>query len=281
MSEENGNGGVVVMNPPVNGFSLTDLSTDAAMDAAVKHFENALKFKDRALALAVRTARAGAIVDMAGKPYFSESECERILSLLGGGSVQILSVTREDGADGNYGIQVMARVAHPTLGTFDGLGFASTSDQFLGTAHGKRDVEDVSSHNLRQHAFTRAKGSAIRKMLSLTSMTWQELAAMGFERGKGGTVNYKKDETKAADKTTKAPARKPAPKPPEVPADVLALRKTIEDAVSSDSVSMQEIAELKKEFGFGEDERVMESVDVAKLTALAAYCSNKTKGGAQ
>jgi len=84
------------MSPPVKRVQPHDLSTDAAMDAAVKHFENALKFKDRALALASGPARSGAIVTMkaktrrptGGAPVLPESECERILSLLGGGSVQ-------------------------------------------------------------------------------------------------------------------------------------------------------------------------------------------------
>jgi hypothetical protein len=103
---------------------------------------------------------------------------------------------------------------------------------------------------------------------------------MGFERGKGGTVAYGKDKDTAH---APKPARKPAPKPADVPAEVLELRKAISAMVDDGSTSVQEIADVKEEFGFGADDRVIESTDVDKLTALLSYLRTQTtkKGGAQ
>jgi len=70
---------------------------------------------------------------------------------------------------------------------------------------------------------------------------------------------------------------KPKPKPPDVPADVATLQAELQKLVADGVVSVQEIADVKAEFGFGEDERVVESMDLAKLTAIASWARNQGK----
>lgn len=202
--------------PMLLGMGGIDISTPKGLLQAVSYVKNAMAFKAQVLELAVRTATSKDIQDFQGKPWFSEESLEGILAMLGA-EVRFLSGVREDdpNGSGHWGFQALAEISHPMLGKFNGLGYAHTTDAFLGTNYDSKEralergdrspkgrlLEEVSPHNMRQHAFTRAKGKAARNMLACGKMTWDQLEKWGFKRGEGGTVSFDKI-AKRADEAT-------------------------------------------------------------------------------
>jgi hypothetical protein len=168
-----------------------DMGSPGAVEYRLRCIEAMMDLKDKVLDLCIRKAKPADITDLGGKPYFTESFCEQILSRLGNGSVQILSKEFDQQEDGHYGYTVQVRVEVSGLGTADGIGMATSNDSFLGV-NNSRALDKVSRHNLLQHARTRAVGKALRGLFGLEKFTWNELSEMGFVRNDSAKVDYKK-----------------------------------------------------------------------------------------
>lgn len=178
-----------------------DITSPEGLARAIATVENGMKLKRHITQLAIATGPAESWIDMEGTPYCTEAECERILAMIGA-SVTITRKDLEREEDGNYGVEVEVLLQHPLMGAWTGLGYAHTTDPFLGTNHGKsrKTLDQVSRHNLQQHAYTRAKGNLVRKLMGLTGYTWETLyQRFGFERGKGGSVEFLKNQAKPRD----------------------------------------------------------------------------------
>lgn len=182
--------------PPAAPVSIFgDLTTTEGLQRAIAAVENGMKLKRHVTQLAIASGPAESWIDMDGSPYCTEAECERILAMIGA-SVTLLRKTLEPEEDGNYGVEVEVRLEHPLLGSWTGIGYAHTADAFLGTNSGKsrRKLDDVSRHNIQQHAYTRAKGNLTRKLMGLSGYTWETLyQQFGFERGRGGSIEFLKN----------------------------------------------------------------------------------------
>lgn len=182
--------------PPQAPMSIFgDITTPEGFQRAIQAVENGMKLRRHITQLAVATGQAESWIDMDGSPYCTEAECERILAMIGA-SVTLLRKTLEPEDDGNYGVEVEVRLEHPLLGAWTGIGYAHTADPFLGTNSGRsrRKLDEVSRHNIQQHAYTRAKGDLTRKLMGLSGYTWETLySQFGFECGKGGSIEFLKN----------------------------------------------------------------------------------------
>lgn len=224
--------------PAMPGAAPLSLASEADLMAAVSQFKNMMAYRAQCVKLAVMTATSEAITDFEGSPWFGEESIEAILALLGA-EIKLVSmkVIRDEDGSGHWGAEAIAEIRHPILGTMQGYGFAHSTDSFLGTNYDKpsrktgrvKALAEVSQHNLRQHAFTRAKGKASRAMLGISGLTWEQVESLGFKRGKGGSVSFAKIAARADEKpvngdqhpaaeAAKAAASK-ARKPPTKPAD--------------------------------------------------------------
>ncbi|MCK4302810.1 MAG: hypothetical protein KAY24_01075 [Candidatus Eisenbacteria sp.] len=216
---------VAVIERPSTLPMARDLTAPGAIEHALQQTGAMIEYKDRVIELCVKKARPSDIIGM-GKgrdaaPYFAEAFCEQLLARIGGGEIRILSKDYEDHGEGHYGYTVTVRIDIPGLGATEGLGMATTRDQFLGCVPAKkwndktrkkepvydsagqpvmtRQADEVSRHNLLQHARTRAVGSALRKMLGLSGYTWDDLEAMGFSREGSSNVAYDKKQKPKSD----------------------------------------------------------------------------------
>lgn len=189
---------VELMQPP-QAVVLTDVSTPAKLALALEQTRNLMEYKAEVLKLAISQARPQDVENHDG-PYFRAYFCRRMLGMLGAGQTQVLSPPkRVDEPDGHFSYWCIVGVTHPAFGTFTGYGSAHSMDKFLGTnadawkekANGRgRRLEEVSRHNIAQHAITRAEGSALRKMLGLSGLTWDDLKGLGFNPGGARQVDY-------------------------------------------------------------------------------------------
>lgn len=215
---------VAVIERP-NTLPTLDLTAPGAIEAAVAKMEAMLEFKERILMVCIKRAKPTDIMGMGhGRdemPYFSEAFCEQIASRLSDhAEIRLVSKELEHYDDGHYGYLAHYRIHIPGLGTTDGIGLATTKDQFLGVKTAKvwnnqtrkkeakldsagnpitQAPSEVSRHNLLQHARTRAVGSALRKLLGLTSLTWEDLESMGFSREGSTRVAYDGKKAAASD----------------------------------------------------------------------------------
>ena len=251
---------IAVVEAPRNPVAEFDFHSDAGLDRAVEFTKRAIEYVNRVLRAALSTARSGSIIDQDGKPYFTKNECARLLRMLGGATTELVSsrIVRDEDGSGHWGNEVVARVSHPVLGSAEGMGFAHTTDKFLGTNYGtsRRTLDRVSRHNLRQHAFTRAKGAAIRELLDLSGRTWAELESLGLERGKGASVKYDKG-TGGKGKNTRAA------KKDDLGAELSALTK-------SGVTSWSELGSIAAKIGYT-DGRLLDAPDEIKRKVLAKF----------
>ena len=214
----------VIVHSQANLPAMTlDLTAEGALEQAVLRMEKLVEYKDQVVKLCVRRAKPCDIIGMGygkdEKPYFTESFCELLMSRIGGGEIEILNKELEEFDDGNFGYTVHVKVTIHGLGTSDGIGMATSTDQFLGSVQKKdksknpmtdragnpvltRKIDEVSRHNLLQHARTRAVGKALRNLLGLNSYSWADLRAMGLNQNASASVNYGNQSNGAPDELT-------------------------------------------------------------------------------
>lgn len=249
----------VVQSAALPAMAL-DLSQPGALQKALDRADAMVDFKDQMIARCVKRAKPLDIVSLGGKPYFTEAFCEQLMARIGGGTIQILSKEWEPLDDGHFSCTVVVRVDMPGLGGSDGLGMATSKDSFLGETR-SRTIDQVSRHNLLQHARTRAVGSALRKLLGLSSFSWDELKAWGFDQAKSSAVEYKKGGSS-----------KPAPKSSGASSSGSgeATGKTkgrIVDFVNRKIFNFDQIGDVQKEIGLS-DCRAMD-LDEESMNKLA------------
>lgn len=149
----------------------------------------------RVAALKVTTARDW--VDLDGQPYLSASGCHRLAALF---RIRQRNVRTERLAqpDGSYTIVVVADACSEVLdpqGWVEVVGTASSDDRFL-TKGGK--VKAAFGDVLKK-AHTNWFGRAIRQLVGLSGLSWDELEAMGISRAEAPKVEYAKAPDEEAD----------------------------------------------------------------------------------
>jgi len=263
---------VATVQPAALPPMLRDLSQPGALDRAVEQMEKLIEYKDRVMQLCVKRAKPGDICNLNDKPHFTEQFCEQVMSRLGGGTIQILEKSWEDHGDGHWGYCVTCRVTIDGLGTSDGIGMATTRDQFLGSVQAKvydrdqrrkvaktdaagnpvltREIDEVSRHNILQHARTRAVGKALRNILGLNSYTWEELEAWGFAREASTAVAY---DGKGATKSTASGSK-----------------ARLMDFINRKAFTWPQVSATQKELGLDGKAMELSEGDMAKLVDALA-----------
>lgn len=149
----------------------------------------------RLAALKVTTAKDW--VDLDGQPYLSASGCHRLAALF---KVRQRNVRTErlTEPDGSFTIVVIAEACSEVLdsgGWVEVVGTASSSDRFL-TKGGK--VRPAFGDVLKK-AHTNWFGRAIRQLVGLNGLTWQELEALGISREHAPKVQFAQPAEDAGD----------------------------------------------------------------------------------
>jgi hypothetical protein len=112
-----------------------------------------------------------------------------------------------------------------------------------------RELDEVSRHNLLQHARTRAVGSALRKMLGLNNLTWEDLAQWGHNPDASASVSYGKGEDGG-----------------EAPTGDAKLKAKLFDLVKRKATDWKQIGALQKELGLGAGKALeLADADLARL----------------
>ena len=165
------------------------LISDAQIERAERSVENVKKI----VRIALRVTGEHDWFDMGGKPYLAESGCNKVAALFGisleGRSVEQI----EDEIDGKRVIRFVAKVrARFGNRTQDAEGVASSDDAFFGKKGGKvLPLAEVPLDNVRKKALTNAQNRALKKILGLQGLTWEDLGVAKIDRKKIGGVEYK------------------------------------------------------------------------------------------
>lgn len=192
------------------------------MEKAMETARRIRQLKIDALSMALQNeAREDAVTKLKrgnGGPYFSEWFLHDLWAITGGGRLSCIQPpTRHALEGGHYYYACAWRAEHRWFGSVDGFGIASTRDPFLGENEkeddeGKvtgRSLEDVSPHNLAQHASTRAKRNALEELLGTQGWNWELLRRLRA----GQSVNLK-DLQAEGTPPPQGPAPAAAPPPP-------------------------------------------------------------------
>lgn len=159
---------------------LTPQAIAKAQELAALHREL------RLAALKITTARDW--VDLDGQPYLSASGCHRLAALF---KVRQRNVRTEriSQPDGSYAIVVIADACSEVLdpqGWVEVVGTASSDDKFLSRG-GK--VKPAFGDILKK-AHTNWFGRAVRQLVGLSGLTWEELEALGIRRAEAPRVEF-------------------------------------------------------------------------------------------
>lgn len=238
----------LVAQPAPGMFSPMALASQSGLDAATKAIENAIEFKHRAIRAALKGAAPRSVVRMGPNPYITEALCETIFQMIGGGTITAKRPVVEADAEG-IGAEVEVTVTHPLFGSVDAVGYYHESE----IDDDARSAITSKKYIVRQRARTRAIGSALRKLLGLAQITWDELKAYGFEQGTAAGADFK----------AKGNGCSP-------------LKARITAHVQAKHVTWADITTLMKSLGLGTGKAL--DLDDAGLTKLADALDAQAKG---
>ena len=151
------------------------LLDEHAIERAERMVDNLVKIKR--LALKATTRRDW--VDFQGAPYLTANGVDAI-ALLFGINLEGLRVVEQRVQQGDA--QIIRFVAHITARygkiTREAEGVVSTRNKFFGRVGGEQKrVEDIDTDSLRAMAGTRAASNAVKKLLGLGGLTWEDIEA--------------------------------------------------------------------------------------------------------
>lgn len=149
---------------------------------------------EKILEVAIRSTNAGDWIDQNGSPYLQASGAEKIARRFGVKISNINSV-REDieDASGKYHMYTVTGVA--SLGDRDqveAMGVCSTRDKFFGIKNGEfKQLQDVDLPSIKRKAYTNFLGNAIKRLLGLRGLSWDDLSRFNISKNGKKTVQYK------------------------------------------------------------------------------------------
>lgn len=160
---------------------------------------------ERLLAVAVRATNANDWTDQGGKPYLQSSGAEKAARRFGVSIIDVIQ-EREDLTDDNGRYYVYTTTGKALLGKecIEAVGTSSSRDKFFGRQGGSlKPIQDVDIANIRKKSYTNFLGNAVRKLLGLNGLTWEQLERQGIK--KGGVIKVAfKNEQQAVVETKKA-----------------------------------------------------------------------------
>lgn len=165
----------------------------------------------RVLATALSATTQSDWTNQGTKPYLQASGALKIARRF---AINIYDtvITREELEDERgkyYMYTVTGKASFPGLREYvESLGTCSSRDKFFGMKDGKlKALQDVDMGNIKKKAHTNFQGNAVKDLLGLDNMTWEQLAGFGLNPGGSAKVNFDKGASKAeTSKRTEAAA---------------------------------------------------------------------------
>lgn len=166
------------------------------------------RFFEQVMMVAIKATSANDWVDQNGKPYLGSSGCEKVACRF---AVRVfgLKTEREDLEDEKGRYYLYTTTGKAALG--DGhenevIGTCSSRDKFFAMKEGKlKPIQDVDIANIKKKSVTNFYGNAIRKLLGLNNLTWDDLAKFGITKAGKTSVQYN-SKKKDSHTTTSKPA---------------------------------------------------------------------------
>jgi len=180
--------------------------SDAALVRAQKSVENLVKAQQ----ISLRATNKNDWANMNGKPYLLESGVMKVARVWGL-SFRNMTVKRvNETVDGTQIIRFIAQVTATSEGReIQGDGIASSDDDFFSLRKDSSGepynlpLGEVDLNSVRKKALTNAQSRAIKKLLGLGGLTWEDVNAA--TTGRGGamapSVDYGASKAKKQDRT--------------------------------------------------------------------------------
>lgn len=168
---------------------LTPLLSDEQIALAERNVKNVLKVKRLALSVTSQYDWC----DLGGKPYLTESGAMKVAQLFGVSFERGHITFDDEDIDGRHVRRYRATITARYGGSrsLEEEGWASSDDAFFGRKNGQ-DIpwSEVNLNNVAKKALTNAKGRALKKILGLGGMTWDDVRSAGVDRGRTAAVDY-------------------------------------------------------------------------------------------
>jgi hypothetical protein len=195
----------------------------------IKEMEASFKIAGRMVQLALSRTRPGDWVDIGGKPYLQASGAKKLL-LPFGISVDKPKFTMETKEAGKHGqpeiiYHCEVTIYSKKMSAYNEIGSASSADEFFCLVHDKgpdgkwaKDANgeyivhylppaEIDMSEVQKKSYANAIGRAVKAMLGLENLTWDDLGACGITRAEKGYA-FNKDGQGGGATTDEGAARK-------------------------------------------------------------------------
>jgi hypothetical protein len=130
--------------------------------------------------------------DMGGKPYLETSGCDKVANLFGINFVELSVSKGSEVVDGRpvvtYTAQVTARFGGRSL---QEIGVCNSNDDFFAKKNGTLiPYSEIDQTDIQKKAVTNAKSRALKRILGLGGMTWDDVRSAKVNRDAIGGVDY-------------------------------------------------------------------------------------------
>ena len=157
----------------------------ALLEEAVPHFE-------RIRQIALEVTRDDDWIDIGGRPHLNSSGAMKVAALFGVSLTDMRVDETREKLDGKEVVRYVARVTARFLGReVETEGVASSDDAFFARKNGKPvPLHEVNLNSVRKKAVTNAQVRAVKAILGLGGITWDEVRAVGVSRQKVAAVRH-------------------------------------------------------------------------------------------
>lgn len=165
-----------------------------SIEKELAEIEKNVEFFNRVKIIALKMTKAQDWVDMGG-PYLMDRGAQNVAIAFG------VDITQEaprmewaEDANGRYYMFIASGRAHAKrLNRFvEDIGICSQRDKFFGMSGGKlKEIQDVDMANIIRKASTNLYNRLVKRVIGLSGVTWEDLAAAGIKRESLQRVEYR------------------------------------------------------------------------------------------
>jgi hypothetical protein len=165
-----------------------------SIEKELAEIERNVDFFNRVKIIALKMTKPSDWVDMGG-PYLMDRGAQNIAIAFG------VDITQEaprmewaEDANGRYYMFIASGRAHAKrLNRFiEDIGICSQRDKFFGMSGGKlKEIQDVDMANIIRKASTNLYNRLVKRVIGLSGVTWDDLAAAGIKRDALAKVEYR------------------------------------------------------------------------------------------
>jgi hypothetical protein len=151
----------------------------------------------RAVQIAIKLTNGNDWVSQDGHPYLQATGAEKIKNPFGVNIVDITSrrIANKDQRGDSYIWEYKGKAFSSKLGGsfIECIGVCSSRDKFFARVAGElKSIEDVDEVRIMQKAYNNLIVNAVKRVLGLRSLTWEDLKGAGIGEGSVGKVTYAK-----------------------------------------------------------------------------------------